>query len=65
MDGRSAFTREQFEKAGFDVLTFDEVDTTEGRAIAKVLHWGTEYENTIDAHATLVRRPAKAKKVTK
>ena len=56
-DGRSAFTREAYEKAGFEVLAYDVDDSKEGRGFAKLMEWGPEQEDTIDAHLTLVRRP--------
>ncbi len=58
-DGRSAFTKEAFEKAGFEVLAYDVDDSAAGRVAAKIMEWGPEQENTINAHLTLVRRPKK------
>jgi len=62
-DGRSAFTREAFERAGFEVLAHDLDDSKAGRAAATVMEWnkndtsGKDTETTVNAFLTLVRRP--------
>lgn len=46
-DGRSPFEREMFEKAGFEVLAFDQDDRAEMRKVAEALGWNAG-NNPID-----------------
>jgi hypothetical protein len=57
-DGRSPFTREQWEAAGFEVLALDVVDSDAARALGVALGWGTATEMELGIHAwyTLARR---------
>lgn len=57
-DGRSPFTREQWEAAGFEVLAIDTVDDAAARAQGVALGWGSpdEMERGICAWSTLARR---------
>lgn len=60
-DGRSPFTREQFEKAGFEVIAFDQDDIAMMREIAKILGWDSgpgamDVDNGLTAQYTLVRK---------
>lgn len=64
-DGRSPFSREAFEKAGFKVLRFDQVDDAAVRAQGRILGWdlpedgepGMDLERDLFAWYTLVERP--------
>jgi hypothetical protein len=56
-DGRSPFSREALEQAGFEVLAFDAVDDGGARAMAHSLEWDLEADFTpLLAHYTLARR---------
>lgn len=61
-DGRSPFTRDTFEKQGFDVLAFDVDDFPAVNRMAHLLKWGDDPESPWDvdhdlsALYTLVRR---------
>jgi hypothetical protein len=61
-DGRSPFTREQWEAAGFEVVAFDEDDTATLRTFARALGWGKDpaepwdIEHDLSVLYTLVRR---------
>ncbi|HTE06653.1 MAG TPA: hypothetical protein VK824_10685, partial [Planctomycetota bacterium] len=57
-DGRSPFTREQWEAAGFELLALDTVDHAAARAQGVALGWGSadEMEHGIFAWYTLARR---------
>ncbi len=65
-DGRSPFSREQYEKAGLNVVAFDSEDHTTARKIGRLLKWDqNEKGETIDdldsnlfALVTVVTRPA-------
>lgn len=61
-DGRSPFSKEQFEQAGFRVISHDIDDTAATRSLARTLGWdrGSEpmdVEHDLFAHYTLVERP--------
>jgi hypothetical protein len=63
-DGRSPFTREQFERAGFQVIVIDQVDDAAVRAVGRALGWektasgeAMDLNQSIFAMYTLVRRP--------
>jgi len=64
-DGRSPFSREQYEKAGFKIVAFDAEDHAFARKIGKLLKWDqNEKAETIDdldsnlfALVTVVARP--------
>ncbi len=62
-DGRTPFSREAYQKAGFEVLAFDAVDDEAARAMARVLEWDKDPESPMDverelfAKYTLARRP--------
>lgn len=64
-DGRSPFAKEQFEKAGFEVVEFDKDDTAAIRIMGKTLGWdrpedgepGMDLEKDLSVLYTLVRRP--------
>ncbi|NNF05302.1 MAG: hypothetical protein HKN21_00945 [Candidatus Eisenbacteria bacterium] len=57
-DGRSPFTKEQFEAAGFEVVVFDENDDQTARAMGKALGWDASMNLNTDLFAlyTLVRK---------
>lgn len=66
-DGRSPFSREQFEAAGFEVVVIDENDDKAARVMGKLLGWaddpdgegpqtGMDLEGDLFAHWTLVRK---------
>lgn len=57
-DGRSPFTRETFEKGGFEVLLFDKDDTAAAQEMSKVLGWGGDGKADPDIFGTytLTRR---------
>jgi hypothetical protein len=65
-DGHSPFSRETYEKAGFDVVAFDVDDTPAVRAMAKAYGWdlpsggepGTDLEHDLFARYTLLRKKA-------
>lgn len=65
-DGRSPFSREQYEKAGLNVVAFDSEDHIAARKIGRLLKWDqNEKGETIDdldsnlfALVTVVTRPA-------
>lgn len=65
-DGRSPFTKAQWEAAGFEVLVFDQDDTEAVRAMGRALGWdqpsggdpGMDLVNDLSVLYTLVRRPA-------
>lgn len=61
-DGRSPFTKEQFERAGFRVIAVDVDETAKVRALARTLGWdkGSEpmdVEHDLFGLYTLVERP--------
>lgn len=63
-DGRTPFSRDAYEKAGFEVLAYDTVDDAAARAMGRVLEWDTgseaiDLEHDLFAKFTLVRKPAK------
>ncbi len=66
-DGRSPFTKEQWEAAGFEVLVFDQDDTAAIRALGHALGWDAPGDDAMDLQHdlsvlyTLVRRPAPPK----
>jgi hypothetical protein len=57
-EGESPFTREDFEKAGFNVLEFDVVDDGEARKFAKALGWdqSMDLETELFAWYTIVQK---------
>ncbi len=58
-DGRCPFTREQFERAGFEVLALDVVDDGPAREMARSLGWdtqGMDIEHDLFCWYTVVRR---------
>lgn len=62
-DGRSPFTRTQWEAAGFRVIAFDMDDTAQVRAMARALGWdqgdsAMNIESDLFALYTLVEKPA-------
>ena len=65
-DGRSPFTKEQIEKAGFEVVEFDRDDTDAVRKMGKLLGWdqpedgepGMDLERDLSVLYTLMRKPA-------
>lgn len=65
-DGRSPFTKAQFEKAGFEVVEFDKDDTEAIRIMGQLLGWdrpedgepGMDLVNDLSVLYTLVRKPA-------
>lgn len=62
-DGRSPFSREQFEAAGFEVMELDKDDTEMARRIGAALGWdeqGMDLENNLKAEYTLVRKAGAA-----
>ena len=63
-DGRSPFTREQYEKAGFEVMTYNAADDAAIRDVGRALRWDrnakdevTDLDGNLFALYTLVRRP--------
>ncbi len=59
-DGRSPFTRELYERAGFAVVAFDTDDSVAAREMGKVLGWaegGMDLEKDLFGTYTLVRKP--------
>lgn len=64
-DGRSPFAKEQFEKAGFEVVEFDKDDTAAIRIMGKTLGWdrpedgdpGMDLDKDLSVLYTLVRKP--------
>lgn len=61
-DGRSPFTRAQWEAAGFEVLVFDQDDTEAVRVMGRALGWdrgedAMDLVNDLSVLYTLVRRP--------
>jgi hypothetical protein len=64
-DGRSPFSKETYEKAGFTVIHLDVDDTPAARAMGKAFGWdlpwgdepGTNLEKDLFGQYTLVRRP--------
>jgi SAM-dependent methyltransferase len=61
-DGRSPFSRELFESAGFRVLAFDVNDDAPARAMGKALGWdqgagGMDLAHDLFGHYTLVEKP--------
>lgn len=66
-DGRSPFTREQWAKAGFEVLVLDQEDIEAVRTMGRAIGWdqpedgepGIDLVNDLSVLYTLVRRPAK------
>jgi len=62
-DGRSPFSKEMFEKSGFEVLAFDKDDSETIRKFGEVLEWnkgprGMDLENDCFGQYTLVRKKA-------
>lgn len=66
-DGRSPFSKEQYEAAGFEVIVIDENDDRAAREMGKLLGWaddpdgegpqtGMDLEGDLFAHWTLVRK---------
>jgi hypothetical protein len=60
-DGRSPFSKEQFEKSGFEVLSFDVDDNEAAHQMAHALGWDQgarpmDLKKDLFAHYTLVRR---------
>jgi len=60
-DGRSPFSREMFEAAGFEIITFDRIDDDAARAMGVALEWNKgarpmDLENDLFAMYTLVRK---------
>lgn len=51
-DGRSPFSREDFEGAGFEVLVFDRDDTSFARKMGSALGWGASMDLEADLFAT-------------
>lgn len=70
-DGRSPFSRETLESAGFEVIAFDADDNAGARAMARTLKWDlpqdqggagmNDLEADLFAHYTLCKKPANAK----
>ena len=63
-DGRSPFTRQQWEAAGFKVLVFDQDDAAAVRVMGRALGWGQgegawDIEHDLSVLYTLVERPAR------
>jgi SAM-dependent methyltransferase len=66
-DGRSPFSREQFEKAGLRVITFDAEDHAAVRTMGRLLKWDKnekgeaidDLETNLFALVTVVARPAR------
>ncbi len=63
-DGRSPFTREQFERAGFQVIALDQTDDAAVRAMGRALGWDktasgevVDLNQSIFAMYSVVRRP--------
>lgn len=63
-DGRSPFTREQYERAGFQVIAIDQNDDSAVRSMGRALGWDktssgevTDLSQSIFALYTIVRRP--------
>jgi hypothetical protein len=58
-DGRSPFTREVYERAGFTVAAFDVDDTEAARTMGKTLGWADQMdlENDLFGTYTLLRKP--------
>ncbi len=63
-DGRSPFTREQYERAGFEVMTYNAGDDAAIRDVGRALRWDrnakdevTDLDGNLFALYTLVRRP--------
>jgi hypothetical protein len=65
-DGRSPFTKAQWEAAGFEVLVLDQDDTEAVRVMGRAMGWDQPYEgepgmdlvNDLSVLYTLVRKPA-------
>jgi SAM-dependent methyltransferase len=62
-DGRCPFPRELLEKAGLEVLAFDQPDDAAARALGAALGWdrgegAMDLQNDLFAWFTLARRPA-------
>jgi len=65
-DGRSPFTKAQWEAAGFQVLVFDQDDTEAVRVMGHTIGWdqpddgepGMDLKNDLSVLYTLVQRPA-------
>ncbi len=62
-DGRSPFTKEEWEGAGFEVIAFDQDDSRVARALGRALGWdqgssGMDLEKDLFGTYTLVRKPA-------
>lgn len=58
-DGRSPFSRETYEKVGFQVEAFDADDTSSARAMGQALGWGGQMDLETDLFGTytLLRKP--------
>ncbi|MFT3772682.1 MAG: hypothetical protein QM820_45400 [Minicystis sp.] len=64
-DGRSPFTKAQWEAAGFEVLVLDQDDTEAVRVMGRAIGWDQPYDgepgmdlvNDLSVLYTLVRRP--------
>lgn len=67
-DGRSPFTKAQFEQAGFEVLALDQDDAEAVRTMGRALGWdqpdaegpGMDLVNDLSVLYTLVKKPEKA-----
>ncbi len=65
-DGRSPFTRAQWQAAGFEVLVFDQDDTDAVRVMGRAIGWdqpedgepGMDLVNDLSVLFTLVKKPA-------
>ncbi|MGD9693000.1 MAG: hypothetical protein AB7V20_09220 [Phycisphaerales bacterium] len=66
-DGRSPFSRETLEQAGFEIIAFDHDDSVPARAMAHALNWDApndqghpsmNLESDLFAHYTLCRKKA-------
>jgi hypothetical protein len=61
-DGRSPFSREIWERAGFRVIAFDQDDSEAARRMGRALGWhegggGMDLENNLFAFYTLAEKP--------
>jgi hypothetical protein len=63
-DGRSPYSREQFEKSGFEVIAYNAADDAAIRTVGRALRWDrnakdevADLEGNLFALYTLVRRP--------
>ncbi len=59
-DGHCPFARDVIEKAGFEVLIYDEDDSTAAREMGRRLEWdksGMDLEKSLFGHVTIFRKP--------